>query len=70
MKVSSPVSTRRSRLWSRRPAPRRGSGISRATVPCDVAGRIPRQDAANMDTHAILRTCLDSPGGLRELLTV
>jgi hypothetical protein len=35
----------------------------------EVAVRIPRRSQAQLDTHSILRTCLDFPGGLGELLT-
>ena len=35
----------------------------------EVAVRIPRRSQANLDTHSILRTCLDFPGGVAELLT-
>ncbi|MBC6459878.1 effector-associated domain 2-containing protein [Actinomadura sp. HBU206391] len=36
----------------------------------DVAVRIPRRSQANLDTHSILRTCLDFPGAVGELLAV
>jgi class 3 adenylate cyclase len=36
----------------------------------EVAVRIPRRSQANLDTYAILRTCLDFPGALGELLTI
>jgi hypothetical protein len=35
----------------------------------EVAVRIPRRSQAHLDTHSILRTCLDFPGGVGELLT-
>jgi hypothetical protein len=34
----------------------------------EIAVRIPRRAQAHLDTHAILRTCLDYPEGLQELL--
>lgn len=34
----------------------------------EVAGAVPRQATARMDVYAIVTTCLDYPGGLRELL--
>jgi hypothetical protein len=37
-----------------------------AALPRDVAIRIPRRLQSNMDTYAILHTCLNSPGGLQE----
>ena len=34
----------------------------------DIAGVIPRSAEARSDVHAIIRTCLDYPGGLQEVL--
>jgi hypothetical protein len=36
----------------------------------EVAVRIPRSSQANLDAHSIVRTCLDFPDGLEELLAV
>ncbi|MBC6461077.1 NYN domain-containing protein [Actinomadura sp. HBU206391] len=41
-----------------------------SSLPSDVAMRISRHSTANSDTYSILRTCLDSPGGLQDLLTI